>query len=331
MPLPDPPHEGEGEQPLLPNPFHDREVQRNRRRHLSPPLWGRWRQPERAFPRKQAARMKPSQPLPRLTYTAGRFAPSTREIAEEVPVALTYRGSTQAVMMASPSDLEDFAYGFTLNEGIVARPEDILSVTREESGGGIDLQIELAGDHQQALAARRRAMAGPVGCGLCGIESIEQALAPARKVSSDISLAPHAVAEVVEALSAKQPLFAATRAVHAAGFFLPGKGLMLVREDVGRHNALDKLCGAMARAGLDGSRGAVVLTSRVSVEMVQKTAMAGCGILIAISAPSTLAIRMAEAAGITLVALARDKDFEVFTHVGRIASQTSTKRDADVA
>ncbi|MET3614467.1 FdhD protein [Rhizobium aquaticum] len=275
--------------------------------------------------------MNPSHPLPRTTFAAGRFAPSTREIAEEVPVAFTYRGSTQAVMMASPSDLEDFAYGFTLNEGIVARPEDILSVTSEETGGGIDLQIELAGDHQAALTARRRAMAGPVGCGLCGIESIEQALLPARRVEATLTLSPEEVAEATAALSAHQPLFAATRAVHAAGFYRPGDGLLLAREDVGRHNALDKLCGAMARGGIDGASGAIVLTSRVSVEMVQKTAMAGASVLIAISAPTALAIRMADAAGITLVALARDKDFEIFTHSGRIAGQTVTERDADVA
>jgi FdhD protein len=275
--------------------------------------------------------MNPSRPLPRIAFAAGRFAPSTREIAEEVPVAFTYRGSTQAVMMASPSDLEDFAYGFTLNEGIVVRPEDILSVTMEESGGGVDLQIELAGDHQKALTARRRAMAGPVGCGLCGIESIEQALLPARKVEATLTFSPEHIAEATASLGAHQPLFAATRAVHAAGFYRPGEGLLLVREDVGRHNALDKLCGAMARAGIDGASGAIVLTSRVSVEMVQKTAMAGASVLIAISAPTALAIRMADAAGIALVALARDKDFEIFTHAGRITGETETKRDADVA
>jgi FdhD protein len=275
--------------------------------------------------------MNPSRPLPRTTFAAGGFATSTREIAEEVPVAFTYRGSTQAVMMASPTDLEDFAYGFTLNEGIVARPQDILSVTTEEAGGGVDLQIELAGDHQAALTARRRAMAGPVGCGLCGIESIEQALLPARHVKASLTLSPKDIAEATASLSTHQPLFAATRAVHAAGFYRPDEGLLLVREDVGRHNALDKLCGAMARAGIDGASGAVVLTSRVSVEMVQKTAMSGASFLIAISAPTALAIRMADAAGIALVALARDKDFEIFTHAGRMTDQTAPKRDTDVA
>ena len=271
--------------------------------------------------------MNPSATHPRLSFSAGRFARSSRTIAEEVPIAFTYRGSTQAVMMATPADLDDFAYGFTLNEGIVATPGEILEITVEETGGGIELQIELAGDREDALVARRRAIAGPVGCGLCGIESIEQALAPARHVAAAGTFDAADIARAVAELGRHQPLFAETRAVHAAGFFRPKEGIMLAREDVGRHNALDKLCGAIARAGLDASSGAVVLTSRVSVEMVQKTAMAGCGLLIAISAPTSLAIRMAEEAGITLVALARGEDFEVFTHAGRIAGG----RAADVA
>ena len=269
--------------------------------------------------------MNPSRPFPRTTFTAGRFAPSTREIAEEVPVALTYRGSTQAVMMASPSDLEDFAYGFTLNEGIVAQPGDILSVTAEETGGGIDLQIELAGDNQQALTARRRAMAGPVGCGLCGIESIEQATRAVPDVSAASLVLSYAdIAAATAALNASQPLHHETHAVHGAGFFVPGEGLIAVREDVGRHNALDKLCGAVLSAGRSGREGAVVVTSRLSVEMVQKAAILGTGTLIAISAPTALALRTAEAAGMTLVALARGPDFEIFTHRHRILPGVTT-------
>jgi FdhD protein len=263
--------------------------------------------------------MDASRQVQHLAFRSGELSPAEREVASEVPVAFTYRGSTQAVMMASPADLEDFAYGFTLNEGIVARPEDILSLTVEETGGGIELQIELPGEREEALVARRRAMAGPVGCGLCGIESIEQALLPARRVETAATLSPDDVAIAVASLSAHQPLFSATRAVHAAGFYVPGEGLKVVREDVGRHNALDKLCGAMARRGLEGSKGAVVLTSRLSVELVQKSAMAGIGAMIAISAPSSLAIAMAEAANITLIALARGREFDVFTHPGRLS------------
>ena len=265
-------------------------------------------------------------------FKSGRFSDGVRNIATEVPVAFSFGGSTQAVMMATPADLEDFAYGFTLNEGIVSNPDDILSVTMLETCGGIDLQIELSGDHADALKARRRAMAGPVGCGLCGIESIEEALKPVRTVpTSDLVLSATDIADATVALSKAQPLFEQTRAVHAAGFYVPGRGpghgLLLAREDVGRHNALDKLCGAMARAGIDASQGAVVLTSRVSVEMVQKSAMAGVPAIIAISAPSSLAVQMALEAGITLIALARGADFEVFSHAGRIAGGVS----ADVA
>jgi FdhD protein len=257
-------------------------------------------------------------------FKSGHFSKATRNIATEMPVALSYGGSTQAVMMATPADLEDFAYGFTLNEGIIDKASDIVAVTILETDGGIDLQIELSGDHENALKARRRAMAGPVGCGLCGIESIEQALKPVRTVpQGTLLLSPADIEDATNALGKAQPLFAETHAAHAAGFYLPGHGpgcgLLLAREDVGRHNALDKLCGAMARTGIDARRGAVILTSRVSIEMVQKTAMVGAPVIIAISAPSSLACQMAEEAGITLIALARGADFEIFTHAGRIA------------
>jgi FdhD protein len=272
--------------------------------------------------------MKPSRTVHQIVFKSGRFADTDREIAAEVPVAFSYGGSTQAVMMATPENLEDFAIGFTLNEGIVADVADILSVDLLEDGGGIDLQIALSGDNENALRARRRAMAGPVGCGLCGIESIEEALKPVRLVpESGLELSPASVAHAVDQLGKAQPLFAHTHAVHGAGFYVPGVGLLFAREDVGRHNALDKLCGAMARAGIKASQGAVVLTSRVSVEMVQKTAMAGCPAIIAISAPSALAVEMAKEAGITLIALARGADFEVFSHAGRIVGGVS----ADVA
>ena len=281
--------------------------------------------------RNRLDQMDASRQVQHLAFRSGELLPAEREVASEVPVAFTYRGSTQAVMMATPADLEDFAYGFTLSEGIVTRPEDILSVSVEETGGGIELQIELAGAYEEALTARRRAMAGPVGCGLCGIESIEQALLPARKVDAVLTMTAANIADAAASLGAHQPLFRATRAVHAAGFYVPGEGLTTVREDVGRHNALDKLCGALARSGMDTSRGAIVLTSRLSVELVQKTASAGIGMMIAISAPSSLAIAMAEAANITLVALARGSEFDVFTHPNRLAEWLSEGAFSDVA
>ena len=242
-----------------------------------------------------------------------------RAIPEEAPVAFSYAGTTHAVMMATPADLTDFAYGFTLTDGIVSDPGAIRRVDVVELESGIDLQITLSDDAGEALAKRRRHMAGPVGCGLCGIESIEQAVQiPPRVTARGIALSPAQIAEAVRTLKDFQPLNAETSAIHAAGFYVPGKGMILAREDVGRHNALDKLIGAMARSGIESAAGAIVITSRVSVEMVQKTAISGCPILLAISAPTALAVRTAEEAKLTLAAIIRGADFEVFTHADRL-------------
>ncbi|MGF9565697.1 formate dehydrogenase accessory sulfurtransferase FdhD [Neorhizobium sp. JUb45] len=244
---------------------------------------------------------------------------AVRSVPEEVPIAFSYGGSSHAVMMGTPADLEDFAAGFSLTEGIIASLAEIETIEVLQEGDGLDVQIVLAEDKEDALRARRRHMAGPVGCGLCGIESIEQAMRPVPDVSAiEMVLSAADIATASSALNSAQPLHAQTRAVHGAGFFIPGEGLIAVREDVGRHNALDKLSGAVLRSGRHGREGVVVVTSRISVEMVQKTAILGAPILIAISAPTALAIRTADAAGMTLVALSRGEDFEVFTHPNRI-------------
>jgi FdhD protein len=253
---------------------------------------------------------------------------ATRMVPEEVPIAFSYGGSTHAVMMGTPADLEDFAIGFSLTEGIIASTAEIEAIEVLREGDGLDVQVTLAEDKEDALRARRRHMAGPVGCGLCGIESIEQAMRPVPDVSAvEIMLSAEEISEASNALNSAQPLHAETRAVHGAGFFIPGEGLIAVREDVGRHNALDKLAGAVIRSGRKGHEGVVVVTSRISVEMVQKAAILGSPMLIAISAPTALAIRTAEAAGMTLVALSRGEDFEVFTHASRIRMEAV----ADVA
>ena len=255
----------------------------------------------------------------RLARHAGILRDGERMVPEEVPVAFSYGGTTHAVMMATPADLEDFAVGFSLNEGIIAKPKDILAIEVLEQGPGIDIQISLADPAADALRLRRRHMAGPVGCGLCGIESIEQALRPVpRIVASGLTLEADEIVEAVRDLAAGQILNKMTHAVHGAGFYIPGKGLVAVREDVGRHNALDKLSGAVLRAGYRGGDGVIAVTSRLSVEMVQKAASLGTPVLLAISAPTALAIRTAEGAGITLVALVRGEDFEIFTHADRI-------------
>jgi FdhD protein len=241
-----------------------------------------------------------------------------RPLAEEVPVALVYDATTQAVMMATPADLEDFAVGFTVTEGIAA-PGDILDLEIVDHGAGREARMWLRPGAAERLARRRRAMAGPVGCGLCGIDSIGEALRPAAEVTTDaLRLRACDLRGAAQALRRRQPLHDATHAVHAAGLWRPGRGLVLAREDVGRHNALDKLVGAAARGGETGAGAAVVLTSRVSVEMVQKAAALGAEAILAVSAPTALAARMAEAAGLTLVAGLKAGPGPAATHPHRL-------------
>lgn len=263
--------------------------------------------------------METSRKVIRISRHAGVLAQATRAVPEEVPIAFSYGGSTHAVMMGTPADLEDFAVGFSLTEGIIREVSEIVDVEILAADQGYDVQVMLGDNQADALRARRRHMAGPVGCGLCGIESIEQALRPVPDVSTATLKATFDdIVSAITLLSDGQSLNRETRAVHGAGFYLPGEGLLAVREDVGRHNGLDKLVGAVLRAGRRGSDGMIAVTSRISVEMVQKTAILGSHILLAISAPTALAIETAEKAGVTLVALVRGEDFEIFTHAHRI-------------
>jgi FdhD protein len=241
-----------------------------------------------------------------------------RELPVEVPVALVYDGTTQAVMMASPTDLEDFAIGFSLSERIVAAPDEITSIEVVEHAEGIELRMWLAKERGLALATRRRRIVGPTGCGLCGVESLDEANPPLPPVTRDITFTPAEIMKAMASLAPAQVLNLRTRAVHGVGFWHGGQGLVAIAEDVGRHNALDKLIGALKRRGIDVGSGIILLTSRVSVEMVQKAATAGAPVIVAVSAPTRLALETAEAAGITLVAIARQDGFEIFTHPHRI-------------
>lgn len=255
----------------------------------------------------------------RVSIRASGISTAERKVPEETPVALSYAGTTHAVMMASPSDLEDFAIGFSITEGIIASPDEIETLEILDAGAGIDIQIRMKDRANTRFEARRRRLAGPVGCGLCGIESIDEAMRSVPTVGEfEIQLKASDIVQSVRVLSRQQPMHSATGAVHAAGFYLPGRGMLAVREDVGRHNALDKLVGALVRDKIDTSRGAIVVTSRVSVEMVQKTAAIGAPFIIAVSAPTALAVRIAEGAGMTLVALVRGDEFDIFTHPARI-------------
>jgi len=248
----------------------------------------------------------------------GQYTPAGRTVPEEIATALTYNGTTHAVMMATPEDLEDFATGFSLTERLVRAPREIRSIEVEAVAAGIDLRIWLDETAAAGFHDRRRRIAGPTGCGLCGIDSLAEADPDLPRIEDGTAFAAASVGMAQDALFARQVLHGKTRAVHAAGLWRPDAGLVAAREDVGRHNALDKLVGACARLGQTGAGGLLLLTSRVSVEMVQKAAVLGAPVIVAVSAPTALAVRRAERSGITLAALARGGAFEVFTHPERI-------------
>lgn len=257
-------------------------------------------------------------PVPCIARRGDSAERRIRSVPEETPIALTYNGTSYAVMMATPSDPADFAIGFSLAEGVIAHPADVASLDVIAHEAGVELRMWLAPARAATFFERRRRLTGPTGCGLCGIESLAVALPEVRQVSDGIAVTHQTIATALSLLVSAQTLHGATRAVHAAGFFVPGSGLVAVREDVGRHNALDKLIGDLARRDIAGAAGIIKLTSRVSVDMVHKAAVLGASIIVAISAPTALAIRTADRAGITLVAVARGDGFEVFTHPRRI-------------
>jgi FdhD protein len=273
----------------------------------------------------------PVRTVGRKVWRNGGYSEGARTIPEETAVALTYNGGTYAVMMATPLDLRDFAVGFSLSEGIVQSPDDIESLEVLPLDDGIELRMWLAPSKADRLSERRRHIAGPTGCGLCGIDSIAEAVRPAAIVAPGRSFSPQQIMAAMQGIPPLQAINVETRAVHAAAFWTPARGIVALREDVGRHNALDKLAGAVAQDNVCASEGMVLLTSRVSVEMVQKTAAMGAPVMVAVSAPTALAVRMADAAGITLAAIARADGFEVFTHPGRITSGVTARGVVHVA
>ncbi|MBR1155400.1 formate dehydrogenase accessory sulfurtransferase FdhD [Bradyrhizobium sp. JYMT SZCCT0428] len=274
---------------------------------------------------------EPVRMVDRLVWRDSGRSEGARIIPEETALALTYNGGTYAVMMGTPQDLADFAVGFSLSEGIVRSPREIESLDIVSLDDGIELRMWLAQSKADQLSERRRHIAGPTGCGLCGIDSIAEAVRPAAVVPQGRSFSPQQIMAAMQSLPPLQRINVETRAVHAAAFWTPARGNVALREDVGRHNALDKLVGALAQDGIAADEGIVLLTSRVSVEMVQKAAAMGAPLMVAVSAPTALAVRTADAAGITLAAIARSDGFEVFTHPGRISAGVAAEGAAHVA
>ena len=263
----------------------------------------------------------PVRKVDRQIWREGRLSDGTRQIPEETALALTYNGGTYAVMMGTPRDLRDFAIGFSISEGIVRAPDDIETLDIVELDDGIELRMWLSPSLAGLVNARRRHIAGPTGCGICGIDSIAEAVKPAAIVPHGRSFTAAEIMKAMAAIAPLQEINIETRAVHAAAFWTPVNSVLALREDVGRHNALDKLAGALAVRRIAAADGFVVFTSRVSVEMIQKAAAIGVPLVVAVSAPTALAVRMADAAGITLVAVARHDGFEMFTHTQRIRSE----------
>lgn len=255
-----------------------------------------------------------------LVETAARGPSGTRmdSVPEEVPVALSYNGISHVVMLASPTDLEDFALGFSLSEGILADPSELYDLDLEIETRGVVVQMRIAEARFAELKNRRRALAGRTGCGLCGVESLDQVARTLALLPAGPAIAAAALHRALAQLQQKQPLHASTGGVHAAAWADAAGDLLAVREDVGRHNALDKLIGALAKDRRDPAAGFALVTSRASFEMVQKAASVGIPILAAVSAPTGYAIRLAQEVGLALAGFVRQDRYTVYSTPERI-------------
>ena len=255
-------------------------------------------------------------------WTRGATTRTTDQVAEEMPVALVYHDVPHVVMLATPADLEDYAVGFTLSEGLVGRADEIRGVEVVLGEASADVKISVAWERFTQLLQRRRNLAGRTGCGLCGAETAEDAIRECPAVPAGVTLSAAELHAAMAQLSGRQPINARTGSVHAAAWVVPGEGIKVVREDVGRHNALDKTIGALARAKTDFASGYMLITSRASYEMVQKCATVGIPFLVALSAPTAFAVRLAQRTGLTLVAFARADQHVVYAHPHRIRNGT---------
>jgi FdhD protein len=250
----------------------------------------------------------------------GTVEERTEPVVEETPVAVVYNGVPHVVMMATPIDLEDFVLGFSLTEELIRTPADLLSLEIVRYSQGIEIQVTVSPECDAVIAGRTRRLTGRTGCGICGSDSIAVVLKELRQVPAGTPVRPASIQTALEALTERQALNAATGAVHAAAWASANGSIELVREDVGRHNALDKLIGAAVKKGVDPATGFVVVTSRASFEMVQKAMILGAPLLAAISGPTGLAVRVAEQSGMTLVGFARKDKLTVYTHPDRVVA-----------
>lgn len=245
----------------------------------------------------------------------------TDRVAVEVPVALSYNGVSHTVMLASPADLDDFALGFSLTEGIIEAPRELRDLEIELSEKGVLVQMTIASERFETLKDRRRSMAGRTGCGLCGADSLDQVVRPLPPVAASARFTPETIQRAAAEMGGWQRLQRETGATHAAAWFDPAGKIHCLREDVGRHNALDKLIGALAKAKADTAEGAFLVTSRASYEMVQKSVAAGAGLLAAVSAPTALAIERAEAWNLTLLGFVRPGSSVAYSQAWRLSEE----------
>jgi FdhD protein len=250
-----------------------------------------------------------------LRMREGLVAAAVDQIAVECPIALEYNGISHAVMLATPADLTDFAFGFSLAEGIIGAPEELFDVEERSTPAGLVLSMSISSRQFERLKDRRRSFAGRTGCGLCGVEALDQLAARPSPITGKRMFSRSALLRAVSGMTGLQPLQEQTGATHAAAWLDASGTLQLVREDVGRHNALDKLIGAVSRSsGMSFGGGALLMTSRASMEIVQKAATVGVGHIAAISAPTSMAVEMARACGITLLGFLRGADHVVYAH-----------------
>ena len=256
--------------------------------------------------------------LPATRWREGQAAATRETIAEEIPVAIVYNGIPHVVMMATPQDLEDFALGFSLTEELIASPADLQGVEVVRYSQGIEIQALVSPAREEVIAGRTRRLTGRTGCGICGADSVSMVLKELHPVDDSVSISGSSIRRAIETLASHQSLNAAAGAVHAAAWAGLDGTVQVVREDVGRHNALDKLIGALLKAATDPKTGFVIVTSRASFEMVQKTTVLGAPLMAAISGPTGLAVRVARQAGLTLVGFARGGSHTVYAHPQRI-------------